>query len=235
MTTMRATRAMHAGGERNRVNGGVALGLLALAVGVALLYAPFALNDRQVMQWTWPIGAIVLFFAIRWLGAAAAEELGGRERGPREDAVARWLERLGGKAHVLRYVNAGGRSIEYVLVAPAGVFTMRTRNHRGRISERGGEMLLNGRSLAPDLLSSLRAEAAALEQRLASLGFSYPVRPLLVFTDALTDVRTFGDVTALPLRWLESFIRHSPGTMSPLETSLVAGALKRDSRASLTR
>ncbi len=232
MTTMRAT---HPGLEPDRTNGRVMLGLAGLALGVCLLYAPFALGDRQVMQWTWPVGAVLLFFAIRALGTAAAEGLGERERSPREDAVATWLERLGGKAHVLRYVNAGGRGIEFVVVAPSGVFTIRTRSHRGRVSERAGEVALNGRLLAPELLTSSRTEAGALEDRLSSLGFSYHVRPLLVFTDALTDVHPFGDVTALPLRWLESFIRQSPATMSPLETSLVAGALKRDSRATLTR
>lgn len=232
MTTMRAART---GARPARTNNRVALGLAALAVGVGLLYAPFAVGDRQVMQWTWPLGAVVLFFAIRTLGTAAANEFGSRQRAPREDAVARWLERLGGKAHVLRYVNVGSRSIEYVVVAPSGVFTIRTRNHRGRITERGGEILLNGRQLAPELLAASKNEAGELESRLASHGFGYTVHPLVVFTDALTDVRTVGEVTALPLRWLESFIRQSPGVMSPLETTLVAGALKRDSRATLTR
>jgi hypothetical protein len=232
MTTMKAT---HPQIHPDRSNAIVALWLLALAAGVGLLYAPFASGDRGLMQWTWPIGAAVLFLGVRGLGSAVAKELGEHERTPREDAVGHWLERLGGRAHVLRYVTVGGRSIEYVVVAPSGVFAIRTRGHRGKVTERGGEIVLNGRNLPPDLLNTARSEASALEGRLGSLGFSYPVRSLIVFTDAHTDVRSFGEVTTLPLRWLESLIRQSPPMMSPLETTVVAGALKRDARATITR
>jgi hypothetical protein len=232
MTTMRAMRVP---GTPGRTNGMVALWLAAMAAGVGLLYAPFAYGDRTLMQWTWPIGAALLFLAVRGLGTAVSKELGERERPTREDAVGRWLERLGGRAHVLRYVDAGGRSIEYVVVAPSGVFAIRTRGHRGKVTARGGEIVLNGRSLPPDVLATSRTDVTALEGRLSALGFAYPVRSLIVFTEAHTDVRSFSDVTVLPLRWLESFIRQSPGVMSQLESTVVAGALKRDARATSTR
>lgn len=233
MTTMRALHT-HFGTART-INGRVALWLFGLAAGVGMLYAPFAGGDTTLLRWTWPIGAAILFFSIRGLGAVANEQLGETPVSEREDSVSRWLGRLGGKAHVLHYVDVGPRSIEYVVVAPTGVFAIRTRGHRGKLSNSGETLMLNGRQLPPEVVVGSRIEANLLEQRLAGLGFSYPVRPLLVFTDAHTDVRSVGEVTALPLRWLESFIRHSPGTMSPLESTLVAGALKRDARATITR
>lgn len=232
MTTM---RAMHAGTAPARPNGRVGLWLGALALGVALLYVPFAAGGVGVMRWIWPVAAVLLFLGVRGLGAAAQEEFGDRERTPREDAVGAWLNRLGGKAHVLRYVAAGGRSIEYVVVAQSGVFAIRTRTHRGKVAVSGGELTLNGRPLPPEVLGSARGEGAALEERLAGLGFSHAVRPLVVFTEARCDVRSVGDVTTLPLRWLESYIRTAPSVMSPLETTLVASALKHDARATSSR
>lgn len=233
MTTMRALQPPL--GSSRSVNGRVALWLFGLAAGVGMLYAPFAGGDTAILRWTWPIGAAILFFSIRGLGAVANEQLEANPVSEREDSVGRWLGRLGGRAHVLHYVDVGPRSIEYVVVAPTGVFTIRTRGHRGKVSAVGETLMLNGRQLPPEVVVGLRVEADLLEQRLAALGFTYPVSPLLVFTDARTDVRSVGNVTALPLRWLESFIRHSPGTMSPLESTLVAGALKRDARATITR
>lgn len=234
MTTM---RAVHVGGRVSKVNRDLRLGVWVFLLGVAvvLLAAPLAMGQRSALQWTWPIGAGLLFVSIRGIGGVADERLGRRDRVTREDTVGPWLERLGGKAHVLRYVEAGGRSIEYVIVAPSGVYAMRTRNHRGKVTSRDGELLVNGRPLAADVLAAARGESYALEERLGGLGFSYPVRPLIVFTEARLDVRQAGDVTALPVRWLESYVRRSPTVMSPIETALVAGALRRDSRASTVR
>jgi hypothetical protein len=209
--------------------------VLVLALGIALLYAPFAAGDQAILRWTWPVGAILLFLAVRGLGAAATEQMDEQQHAGRDDTVGSWLGRLGGKAHVLRYVAVGGRSVEYVVVAPSGVYAIRTRSNRGKIAARGGELLLNGRPLPREVLVASRNEASAVEERLASLGFGYPVKPVIVFTDARTDVRQVGEVTAMPLRWLESFIREQPGMMSQLESSLIASALRRDARASLTR
>jgi hypothetical protein len=229
MTTAR-TAAGHGVRQEGRHVGWWLMGLLA---GLVLLYLPFTAGTTSWMVWTWPLGGALLFLSVRGIGGATGG-LGDQGR-THHDEVGRWLGQLGGRCQVLRYVDAGGRAVEYVVVAPSGVYAIQTRNVRGRLRVRGEGLVLNDRPLSADLTARAAEDARALESRLARAGLPHEVRPLVVFTDARIDVRDAGGVTLLPLRWLESYVRTRPQELSGLELGLVGGALRREARALLTR
>lgn len=129
----------------------------------------------------------------RWGRGAAGEELVGqvleglRERG--------WL--------ALHDVQLGRGNIDHVLVGPAGIYTIETKSHRGRL-----------RAAAVDsrMLKQAYAEAKLIE-RMTGLR----VDPLLVFSNAyLTPAVTRCDgVVILPARMLAGHLQRRGGTIPP--------------------
>lgn len=147
-----------------------------------------------------------------------------------EIAVGQILDRLGPEWTVLHAVPVGAKSsdIDHVLVGPAGVFTLNTKNHAGKtvwVADRA--ILIDGHK--QHYLSHSRHEAARAAKRLsAAVGEPVPVSPLLVLIEPkeLTIRQRPVDVKVVTdrelLRWLQ---RRRPVLTDEQVTRIAAAAV----------
>ena len=129
----------------------------------------------------------------RWGRGAAGEELVGEVLdGLHDDG---WF--------ALHDVYLGRGNIDHVLVGPAGIFTIETKSHRGR---------LRASAIDARMLKQAYAQAKSVER---VTGFR--VVPLLVFSNAylIPAVTPRNGVVILPARMLASHLRKRGGTIPP--------------------
>jgi nuclease-like protein len=129
----------------------------------------------------------------RWGRGAAGEELVGEALdGLREHG---WF--------ALHDVELGGGNIDHVLVGPAGIFTIETKSHRGRL--RSG-------AIDARLLKQAYAQAKLVERITALRAV-----PLLVFSSAylIPAVTRRDGVVILPSRMLVNYLHKRGGTIPP--------------------
>jgi hypothetical protein len=125
-------------------------------------------------------------------------------------------------------VGAGTSDIDHVVIGPAGVFTLNTKNHAGKdvwVGERA--VLIGGHK--QHYLPHARHEAARAAQRLsAAVGEPVSVTPVLVLIEPkkLTIKQRPADVTVVTarelLRWLQ---RRRPVLTSEQITPITAAAV----------
>lgn len=116
----------------------------------------------------------------RWgRGAAGEEQVGRVLDGLRQSG---WL--------ALHDVATGRGNIDHVLIVPAGIFTIETKSHRGRVSVE---------KIDPGMVHQAYAQAKAIERLLG-----LRVEPLLVFSNAylIPAVSRRNGVLILPARML---------------------------------
>ena len=117
----------------------------------------------------------------RALGAKS-DERNGRVGADGEVEVARRLGKLGAEWRVLHAVPVGSRGsdIDHLVIGPAGVFTLNTKNHTGcKIWVAENAFLVNGQKTP--YLSNSRFEAKrATELLTRACGFSPTVAPVIV-------------------------------------------------------
>ncbi len=130
----------------------------------------------------------------RWLQGARGEEKVAR--------IIASLEQNGWRA--LHDVHLGRGNVDHILLGPAGLFTIETKSHRGRVRTS---------SIEPRMLKQAYAESKHVE-RITGL----KVEPLLVFSDAyLTPAVCSRDgVTVLPVRVLAAHLKRR-GAPIPVE------------------
>jgi Nuclease-related domain len=99
-----------------------------------------------------------------------------------EEEVARRLGKLNDAWRVLHAVPVGdrGADIDHVVIGPGGVFTLNTKNHRGkRVWTAQRSLLVDGQRT--DYLRNSRYEATRAARLLSSAaGFDVPVDPVIV-------------------------------------------------------
>jgi hypothetical protein len=103
-----------------------------------------------------------------------------------EELVARMLHRLPAEWTVFHGVmlpaGTGRRDIDHVLVGPAGVFVVETKNWSGRITVQDGVVLCNGRHPSRPPLEQAAQAACALQAALREqAGCAVEVLPVLCF------------------------------------------------------
>lgn len=134
-----------------------------------------------------------------------------------EIEVADVLSKLGPEWTVLHAVPVGSGSsdIDHVVIGPAGIFTINTKNHTGKIFVAGGTFSVNGRKTDHIRNSLHEAERAS---RLLSSAARTPVRvtPLIVLvsTEPIRKGRTKPKVTVLPSNWLSRWLKRRPRILS---------------------
>jgi hypothetical protein len=129
----------------------------------------------------------------RWgRGAAAEEEVG---------AILDGLRERGWRA--LHDVDSGRGNIDHVLIGPAGVLTVETKSHRGR--------------LKVDRLHERMLRQAYTQAKHVERVAGHPVAPLLVFSRAYLDraVSRRRGVTVLPGRMLAGHLERRPARLTP--------------------
>jgi len=174
--------------------------VVKIAAAVVVLLLTIALLGFGWATCAVEVGVVLFLMSIdrtasslvdRWGRGAAGEELVGevldglRERG--------WF--------ALHDVQLGHGNIDHVLVGPAGIFTIETKSHRGR---------LRAKAVDARMLKQAYAEAKLIE-RITGLRAD----PLLVFSNAyLTPAVTRRDgVVILPARMLAGHLQRRGGTI----------------------
>jgi Nuclease-related domain len=114
--------------------------------------------------------------------AVHTEERAWRVGADGEEEVARRLGKLGDGWHVLHAVPVGdrGADIDHVVIGPGGVFTLNTKNHRGkRVWTAQRSLLVDGQRT--DYLRNSRYEATRAARLLSSaVGVNVLVEPVIV-------------------------------------------------------
>jgi hypothetical protein len=131
---------------------------------------------------------------------------------------------------VLHGVPAGsqGSDIHHVLIGPAGVFTIHTRNRpKGRVRVNGDAVFVNGQRVS--WVRSGRFEAAAAARALsAAVGFRVPVSALVVTMGAELVVAGQPEgVTFCDRRQLVDLLRKSPSVLSQAQVRQLYAVARR--------
>lgn len=167
-------------GEWARIKG-MALGLWPLFVGVFATGFALALACFHSLA----VGGLLSVFAIAFSGWSCVKGLRHVERfykGARgEEKVSGILSRLPSRYHVFNDFLAGNVHVDHVVVGPAGVFSVETKNWRGEVTVEEGHILVDGGLPTRDPLAQARGEAAQVRTRLKELGMDATVTPVLAF------------------------------------------------------
>lgn len=145
-----------------------------------------------------------------------------------ERAVGDVLDGLGEGWHVLHAVPVGKRDsdIDHVVVGPAGVLTLNTKNHSGKnIWVAGGTFMVSGQR-KPWVRNSTHEAARAEKLLSAAVGFPVAVRAAIVVNDPakLTVKEQPDGVTVLTTRRLARWLRKQPRRLDPQTVGVVAAA-----------
>jgi len=101
-----------------------------------------------------------------------------------EETVARTLSFLPASHTVFNdlQLDPGGPAFDHIVVAPAGIFVIETKNWSGEITFQNGQVLCNGRAPNRSPLKQAKEEAAALLDHLSAAGCpEAPVHPVVCF------------------------------------------------------
>ena len=98
-----------------------------------------------------------------------------------EEAVAGVLAKLPDEWHVFHDFEAGRHHVDHVLVGPAGVFAVETKNWRDPVSLESGELLASGHVPDHPPLPQAAAEAKAVREVVARADWKGEVVPVVCF------------------------------------------------------
>jgi len=165
--------------------------------------------------------AVALAVFIGWSAQRLRSFLKGAEG---EETVARILSFLPANHTVFNdlQLDPGGPAFDHIVVAPAGIFVVETKNWSGEITFQNGLALCNGKAPSRPPLKQVKEEAAALLDHLSAAGCpAAPVYPVICFVgnrpqDGLANVGGVRICTETDLRTPFENI---------LETPLPAGTL----------
>jgi hypothetical protein len=98
-----------------------------------------------------------------------------------EEKVAGILAGLPDGYHVFNDVSSAAGQIDHVVVGPAGVFAVETKNWSSAVTFENGSVFAGGRAPSRSPLDQVRREADAVYALLRRSGWKGEVTPLLVF------------------------------------------------------
>jgi Nuclease-related domain len=187
----------------------IVLGALAVVVAAFL----FLGGHRSTLIFV-GLGALVVIGLATKLIEPVAERW---ERGARgERKVGAVLDGLGPRWHALHDIYLGRGNIDHVLVGPAGVFTVETKSHPGRIAVD---------RIDDHMLRQAYAESKVLE-RISGL----EVEPLLVFSRAWLEAPVLParrrGVTVMPSRMLSHTLHRRRPKLTDAEAASIAERLR---------
>lgn len=98
-----------------------------------------------------------------------------------EEAMAGMLARLSDDWHIYHDFVAGKYHVDHVLVGPAGVFAVETKNWRDQVALESGELIAGGHVPDHPPIAQATAEAKAVGAVLARAGWTGEVFPVVSF------------------------------------------------------
>lgn len=167
-------------GEWARVKGTVT-GLWPMFLGI--FAAGFTLSVACFKSVGW--GATLFCLSLIGIGITLYRGLRHVERffkGARgEERVAGILRALPDRYHVFNDFVAGGNHVDHVVVGPAGVFAVETKNWKGAVTVEEGSILIDGQLPTRSPLDQVLREARQVKAALVRSGWNGPVTPILAF------------------------------------------------------
>jgi hypothetical protein len=130
-----------------------------------------------------------------------------------EEAVGAILNQLPGSYMVSHDVSGPYGNIDHVVLRRDGaVFVIETKSMRGKVSERNGQLLVNGRVPQKDFVGQVLRNAVWLRDVLATeLGVIPWVDAALLFTRASVSIRNEREeIQVMNVRFLEQWMARSP-------------------------
>jgi len=98
-----------------------------------------------------------------------------------EEVMAGVLARLPDDWHVFHDFEAGKYHVDHVLMGPAGVFAVETKNWRDPVALESGELIVGGHVPSHPPIAQAAAEAKAVKAALARAGWTGEVAPVVCF------------------------------------------------------
>ena len=203
-------------GEWARVRGTVS-SLWPLFLSFVLLGA--FLSALVLGGHTWLFGALfvasLIAVIVYWRkGMRRVESFFRGARG--EELVAKVLVGLPDAYHVFHDFVAGGTHVDHVVAGPTGVFSIETKNWRGRVEIVEGHILANGALPSRNPAQQAQREADRVKARIAKLGFDVTVVPVVCFaSDSFVgDTRELGSAKIVNANALDRWILAQPETLA---------------------
>lgn len=125
--------------------------------------------------------AVTLAIFMVWSGRRLHSFLKGAEG---EETVASILSFLPANHTVFHdlQLDSGGSAFDHIVVSPAGIFVIETKNWGGEITFQNGQALCNGRAPSRPPLKQVREATAVLHKHLAAAGCpEAPIYPVICF------------------------------------------------------
>ena len=167
-------------GEWARVKGTV-LGLWPAFLGVFAV----GFSSAAVVFYSLQIGSLLMALSLVGFGFALMKGMHHVERfykGARGEERVSWILRgLPDRYHVFNDFLAGNTHVDHVVVGPAGVFSIETKNWRDVVTVEDGCILRNGSLPSRPPLTQALKEAALVKTELAKFGWAGTVTPVLTF------------------------------------------------------
>ena len=206
-------------GEWARVRGTVlSLWPLFLAFTCLGAFAAALAAGRLTFLFATLFFASLIAVAVMWRqGVRRVESFFIGARG--EERVAGIVAALPESCHVFHDFVAGGRHVDHVIVGPAGVFSVETKNWRGKVTLEDGYVLVDGRLADRSPLQQAIREAAAVKDELAKTGWTGSVTPVLCFASDTFDAgcSAAGPARLINAQELCGWLRAQPDAMAPAD------------------
>jgi len=148
-----------------------------------------------------------------------------------EEEVAWRMRKLGDGWHVIHSVPVGekGSDIDHVVIGPAGVFTLNTKNHlRKKVWIAEKAFMVSGQKT--NYLRNSRREASRASKLLtAAYGYDVPVEPIIVVIAAeLSITAQPTDVHVIARKRIGKWLQRRPSTLSPSSVEAIYEMARRD-------
>ena len=167
-------------GEWARVKGTVA-GLWPIFLGVfgaGFAFATAVLGYPGVGASLFVVALVCIGVALRF-GLRHVERFFKGARG--EERVAGILRSLPSRYHVFNDFVACGNHVDHVVVGPAGVFAIETKNWKGAVTVEDSCILIDGQLPSRSPLDQVLRESRQVKAQLSRLGWVGGVTPVLAF------------------------------------------------------
>lgn len=159
--------------------------------------------------------SLVLLLALMRRGMRRVESYFKGARG--EEHVASVLASLPDVYHVFHDFEAGPHHVDHVLVGPTGVYSVETKNWRGRVTVQDGVLALDGHLPSRSPAAQAAAEASAVRTALKS-GGAPDVVPVVCFaSDTYDGAETAEKVFVMNAKAIREWVRSRPDVFTPNE------------------
>ena len=145
-----------------------------------------------------------------------------------EECVAGLLARLPDDWHVFHDFKAGRHHVDHVLIGPAGVFSVETKNWRDPVQLESGELIVGGHVPNHPPIAQAAAEAKSVKAALESAGWSGEVEPVVCFASGTFQggISTAGKVLVANAEAFVKWLGERPTARTPDECARLVQLLE---------